>query len=78
MISAQTWVTLRIHYSTSFGESLNVTGSGPFGDWKDSRPLTYDNGEWSITTAVPAGQNVEYKYYLQTASTKQWGWKEGR
>lgn len=67
------WVKFRIHYITSFGESLHLSGSGPLGDWKEPRNLSYSNGEWTLTVTLPVGkEDISYKYFVQNAAGQQW------
>jgi hypothetical protein len=56
-----------VNYYTSYGETVKVSGSSVFGDWK--KPLTLnsrDNGDWEVTLIIPSNApNAEYKYFVE-------------
>jgi 4-alpha-glucanotransferase len=74
-------IHLSIHYNTTFGQQICVSGPGkPLGDRDDSKAvkLTYIiDGYWSGTLDIPDETNLlEYKYLLVDEngnSTREWG-----
>lgn len=64
-----------MNFYTRFGETVKVSGSGLFGDWK--QPLTLnarENGDWEVTLIIPAKTaDAQYKYFVEElGGTTKW------
>jgi hypothetical protein len=69
------YLRLRINFYTRYGETVKVSGSGIFGDWKQPVALnSRENGDWEVTLIVPSNTpDTEYKYFVEElGGSTQW------
>ena len=72
-------VSLKIQYTTSFGENLFVSGTY-WGDWQQAIPLTWhEGGNWECVFDVDLGcapeLALEYKYLVRNSATGATRWE---
>lgn len=73
MAANQVTLCFKIHYVTSYGENVSISGTGPLGEWKTNYPMSYSKGEWYCIITVPAQtQDLEYKYFVSTKDGDKW------
>eukprot|EP00026_Physarum_polycephalum_P001791 Phypoly_transcript_01794.p1 GENE.Phypoly_transcript_01794~~Phypoly_transcript_01794.p1 ORF type:complete len:844 (+),score=102.29 Phypoly_transcript_01794:62-2593(+) len=69
------YLRLRVNFYTRYGETVKVSGSGIFGDWKQPLALnSRENGDWEVTLIVPSNTpDTEYKYFVEElGGSTQW------
>lgn len=77
-------IVFRIHYQTTWGQKLYVSGSASeLGNWDLAQALEMQHiadGWWELSVDIPADAMAQYKYVLkhEFSSEAKWEWGDNR